>query len=683
MAACQQTPASTPRAESGSPVSKETGPAIITHALQDAFLSRPYEAKLTAANVPAPYTWSITQGALPGRFKLEAKSGQIIGTPAEPGAYSFTVAALDRKKQLVASKDFQIRVLDRKFDAYGGLSELSCERGPQPHFYAERSGNRWRLCTPAGHVFWMNGVYHVDASDSGKDSEGIALGEVVDEKYRRGATTNSTLNWALQSVRRLQSWGFNTLAEYANAWTLPIADHSDWQTPDQTIPVKLPFLDFIAPSMYSMSNSGNYADGPVKDLIAGVKTEVYDGYRSQSIDCWDPRFEQWLRTSVAEDRWIRQSIAGKHKEYLIGFVVDDTDNLQGFGAGPDFPTVSNGVAAPGYDQPHLGWIILVTAPEQAENRKFGAKYKDPTVYSKKELGAWLSARYGGKIGSLNAAWGSKYTSFGSSGGWGKGSGVLDEDGTCPARAGGPCWVPADSGRLQGAAPGMQKDLSDFLLHHAEKYFSTIKGVLNSVAPGVMYTGPTVLGTWSAPPRREILQAASKYLDVINLSTTPPVCSNCKDLQQRVDFVATYGGDKPWISWEGYPAPSDSYMSKSAAKTDFLSTQAARGQLYQRRMEELLDSHDTAGTRHFVGLKWWELYDNRGENMNWGLITRRDDPYDGVSSSPTAGADSWGYPTGCLARFGCEQKTYGDFVQAVKAANFKAFETLFPAQSGKR
>ena len=57
------------------------------------------------------------------------------------------------------------------------------------------------------------------------------------------------------------------------------------------------------------------------------------------------------------------------------------------------------------------------------------------------------------------------------------------------------------------------------------------------------------------------------------------------------------------------------------------------------------------------------------------MTLRDNVYDGVSSITTPGADAWGYPTGCLANFGCEQANYGNFVDAVLNANLNCFRTL--------
>src|SRR5438128_5307538 len=103
-------------------------------------------------------------------------------------------------------------------------------------------------------------------------------------------------------------------------------------------------------------------------------------------------------------------------------------------------------------------------------------------------------------------------------------------------------------RLADANASVQTDLDDFLFAHAQKYFSVIKSVLNQRAPGRLYLGPTHLSTWGAPPRKQILQAAAGYIDVYCSGTIP---SGIGDDQQRVDFVAQYVGDKPWLEWEGF------------------------------------------------------------------------------------------------------------------------------------
>jgi hypothetical protein len=648
------------------------GLTVLTNSLATARIGQPYTGVLKASGGSAPYTWSIS-GALPTGLTLTGSSGQISGTPTQSGQFPVTLSVKDPAGHS-GSKSFTLTVFEVPVDAYGGFTSLPCPAGPKAHFYTQKIGTRWHLCTPAGNAFWMNSVYNVDATDSGNTQQGFSVSSVVTAKYATGSTTVPVLNWALQTVRRLKSWGFNSLSQYAVVWTLPPAINADWKTSDSAIPEKMPFLGFSPVTAYSMSNSGGYASQPVKDLMAGVKTSVFSGYRSQAADYWDPNFALYAKNFLANDYWLPKLTQGTYKDYMIAFSVDDTDYLQGFGAGPDFPTVAYGVSSPGYDQVHLGWVILVTAPTQTSNG--GITYQDTVVYSKQKLSTWLSSRYGGSIAQLNAAWGSKYTTFGSAGGWGKGSGLLDEDGTCPARGSSPCWVPTDAYKLTGATAKMQSDLSAFLLLHAQNYFSTVKGVVNSMMPGVLYSGPTSLGTWGTPPRREVLQAASQYVDLLAVATLPPMCSNCADTQQRVDFVTTYGGDKPWISWEGFPANADSFMSPYAKSTDEFTTQAARGAAYQQRVTDMIAAADSmTGTHHAVGLQWWDMYDMRGEQTNWGLLDLRDNPYDGVSATKATGADSWGYPTGCVVIAGCEQGNYGNFITPVTNANFGALRSI--------
>jgi Putative Ig domain len=655
-----------------------SGIAVITNGLHLAYINATYTAVLSASGGAPPYSWSVSSGQLPPGLSLANASGRITGTPTQGGTYSLTVTAKDSTGNM-ASKSFTLVVFEQPLDAYSGFINLPCPNGPQPHFYTQKTGSRWHLCTPAGNAFWMSGVYSTGGmSDTGIDYQGIDLYSLILSKYAAGYTTSATFNWSLQAVRRMQSWGFNEIAEFEQDWTLPVAVDSVWKTADHTIPVKLPFSPLVYPALYSLTNSGNYASGPVKDIVYGIKSNVYTGYRSQSPDFWDANYVQWLQGALKQGSWPVQWTQGPHSDYLIGLVVDETDRLFGFGAGPDFPTTANGVINAGYQQPHLGWMVLVTAETQSSNSTWHVTYADTTVYSKQRLSQWLANRYAGNISALNAAWGSNYTTFGASGaGWGVGSGVLDEDGTCPAKkAGLTCWVPADPYTLSGATTAMEQDLDDFLLYHAEGYFSIVKSVLNAQVPGVLYLGPTVLGTWGAPPRRQILQAAAKYVDVFNLTTMPPNCAKCTDIQQRIDFIAQYGGDKPWTTFEGVTANADSYMSRYAKSTDQFKTQLARATYYSQMVQGLLSTKDTpTGTYHAVGFKWWELYDDRSLQLDYGLLTRRDDPYDGISATTKTGMDSWGYPTGCLTTYGCEQAAYGDFVDAVILANLNALRTI--------
>lgn len=266
-------------------------------------------------------------------------------------------------------------------------------------------------------------------------------------------------------------------------------------------------------------------------------------------------------------------------------------------------------------------------------------------------------------------------------GWGSGHGVADEDGKCPARVRSKgCWVPADGYTLADASEKMKQDLDNFFFHFAKTYFATIKADIEAAAPGVIYIPMNPVGSRGTPPARPVLQAMVPYADLIGAPGIPPADpqGTVPDLQARIDFLMRYGGDKPWINRESWAAQADSYMAAFAKPDDLFKTQAERGRYYDSMIDADFEAHASencqcpyAGTHPIVGLLWWAFYDSWSERNNFGLATPRDDPYDGVADTATRGADSWGYPTGCLPDYGCEQANYGNFMDPVIQGNLKA------------
>ncbi len=627
---------------------------ITTTSLVSGVLQRAYSVTLNATGGTAPYSWIVPSGLLPTGLTLGGATGTIAGTPTLPGQFTFSVQVKDAALPTpqTFSESYTLTV-QGPLDPYGGSTQLQCPAGVAMHFYTQKVGNRWWLCTPAGNVFWMRGMYAVE-TDGGVDYAGISYTNQAIAKYG-----NADLAWGPQQNRRLKSWGFNTLAEYASNYAQPTTTNPSW--PNSQQPVLMPFTALAWPSYYTLFNQGNYAPGPVKELVRATKSTVYTGYRGHSPDIWDPNFKLWLDGFLANNPIAQAWINGPNNSYFIGFNVDDADFVQGFGAGPDFKTVSNGVASGGREQPHLAWIILVTPPTQTSNTEFGVTYTDTTVYSKQALMNFLQQRYL-TIGALNLAWGSNYATFGSAGGWGTGTGLLDEDGTH-------LWIPKDYTSLSDANLNLKKDLDDFLFQHAQKYFSDIRSVLNTRAPGRLYLGPTTLSSWGGPPRRQILQAAAASLDIFMAATIP---AGVLDDQQRIDFIAQYLGDKPWIEWEGFVANPDSYMYPFSASDTVQAqstTQALRARAYTNMINLLIYSHTTAGAYPIVGFKWWQWVDNSGEQMNWGLVTRRDNEYDSRAASVGSGTDSWGFPTGS------ETNNYGNFLDTVQSQNLSILQTL--------
>ncbi len=321
-------------------------------------------------------------------------------------------------------------------DSYGGTVAVRCRSGPKPHFYTEKIGHRWWLCDPAGNGYFLKGVYDIVPNNNNTQTS------FIQSKYS-GPLPNWEANWALQQVHRLQLWGFNSVAEYSIAELTPVATDQAWRTNDNTIPVKMPFsiIEMISHDAFQNVNDCRISS-PVKDIMNGVGS-VYTGYRYNFGDYFAPNFSTCAANVLANDTWgLQQALKSKYNRYLIYLTIDESDQTGLLDQGPDFPSIGQTAQLGSGPNPsaHASWITLVSAPTQASNASQGVTYSDTTVYTKQELSKWLAARYSNNITALNRAWDSHYTTFGSSGGWGVGSGVLDENGSCPAKGSSDCWV---------------------------------------------------------------------------------------------------------------------------------------------------------------------------------------------------------------------------------------------------
>ena len=67
----------------------------------------------------------------------------------------------------------------------------------------------------------------------------------------------------------------------------------------------------------------------------------------------------------------------------------------------------------------------------------------------------------------------------------------------------------------------------------------------------------------------------------------------------------------------------------------------------------------------------------GEGNNFGLVTNRDNAYDGKEAVIAAGQDPWGHPTGG------EKGNYGDFLSRVTRTNASIGHTLRKELSADR
>jgi hypothetical protein len=520
-------------------------------------------------------------------------------------------------------------------DQYGGYTSLPVPGGGTGYFRVAKLGNRWVFATPAGNAFWMRGVFNA----------------TYDDRFVNIATKyGSSGTWGKQVVRRMKSWGFNTHAEYANANVLP----------GQPGIEQLPFVMMVKPSAYGVTNYGGLAPGPFKDLVECLDLNVYTGWSGGATsDVFDPNFDAfvnaWTKFALDDPYWSGLS----RSAWAIGITMDDNDYLLGFGPGPDIAT--------GHEHPHLGWFAIAVAPTKASSARYKQTYADTKVYTKYALRDFLIAQYG-TIASLNAAWGSNYTTFESAGGWGAGTGLLDENGRHTA------WLGSRDGNLAGAAPGVIKDLDAFLYQFATRYFSVVTRWARVYAPNQLVFSPASFNGFGGVTRKQILQAAGESVDVLNAGIGS---------QLALDKTAQYAGDKPITTWEGYVANPDSALYASPnpppgdSKALALSfhAQQARGQNYTTRMAFMLKATTAAGNLPIVGFKFWSWADLYGEKLNWGLTSLKDNAYDGKEAVMASGTDPWGFRTGG------EDRNYGNFLSYVTTANATVAAALGAGSGG--
>lgn len=526
-------------------------------------------------------------------------------------------------------------------DRYGGVA-VKIEK-PSGHFKVSKVGRRWVLVTPDGNPFWMFGVWNITGDDHPfPTSTSPTYSQRAAAKYG-----DTDLKWGPQQVRRLKSWGFNTIGPYSVSWATPTQSDEHWPG-DHTQPVKAPYVFLGNFSWYSLINSQNFGSRPVKDLIGGVKPGILAYYGGNFPDVFDPAFDDYVVGMLQKDHAFQVT---KNSPWVVGYMSADTDNMWGFGAGPDFATTP-----PGHASDHLGLVVLLTSPTQSSNAKLSMSYSDTQVYAKKALADFLEVKYK-SIQALNVAWKSSYSTFGTAGGWGNGTGLLDESGEMPHK-----WLGRDTVRLSDFNSNVVSDLNAFLVQLARKYFTICRTRIKEFNPNALYLGATNQGAWLSPPRKEILQGARGLLDVMGTNLDP-------GNRAQVDFVTQYLGDVPMLNWTGWRANPDSDMYATPRETDF-QTQAQRATAYSQAVNNMWSATATStNSQPFIGLLWWEFHDNVGENSNWGLVSMSDNAYDGVEAVQAKGRDPWGFSTGG------ERRDYGDFLSGVRASNSQIYVRL--------
>jgi hypothetical protein len=283
-------------------------------------------------------------------------------------------------------------------DAYGGLTAVPCVGGATGNFIPQKLGTKWVMCDPFGNASLMRVMYVTDPNLSNPDDLATTnMATRVVSKY------GSTAIWATKANLRLKSLGFNgNFVGNANTHITSVP----------SIPNPLPFVGMYRPGFYGSTNTFSLLDQPLHTLMFGLSS-LYSGLVfSGPFDFYDARYTTELNGEIntvgGENADWRTSV---NKNWIIGFAIDDSDQMHGTGGGCDFPMVP----ATGRGDIYVPWIVATFAPNVAANSSLGKLYPDRTIYSK-TLGwqAWVTAKYA-TIGAVNSAWGSTYTTLGSSG----------------------------------------------------------------------------------------------------------------------------------------------------------------------------------------------------------------------------------------------------------------------------
>lgn len=288
-------------------------------------------------------------------------------------------------------------------DSQMGLTAVPCTN-TSTTFEIVKAYGHMIFCTPSGHVLPMaRGFYGMDLNlIGGSDESGGTTSSYATTKY--GTSTV----WAQQTVQLFKGWGENSEPTYANSNLLPMTNTQ-----------KAPFIIFEIMSAYSLVDKlGWNANGCAAHELYSAMSPNWGGFTRNGnadglADYEDPSCWAGMITGVLTNSTNSTQIASAPtatKNLLLGFSFDDSDTTHCLGASKDFTTRP----VSGNNDFSCAYMAMFVAPMQEANTVQAETYVDATVYLKKW---WLSraqTEYA-TIGALNTAWGSSYTTFGTSG----------------------------------------------------------------------------------------------------------------------------------------------------------------------------------------------------------------------------------------------------------------------------
>lgn len=410
---------------------------ITTTGMPSGAVGTAYGAALATSGGTPPYNWVVFSGSLPAGLSLATSSGTVTGTPSQQGTSNFTVQVMDSNQETaqaalsigISASGGGKTVGGVALDQYGGREDTPCAQTTS-YFHMEKIGSRWWFCDPAGNAYDSMNVSGVTPNGNPTlDCNGKNTYTIYSAKYG-----DTTYNWGWQTLKRMTSWGFNSVGQDSIGEVQPgqVCSGAGCLWPGGVQPIPVPHIIESKPAEGAAINQAingvTVLTSAIKDEMSGTNNN-YTAWRGGSLyDVFDPSLNAWFQADLQNlhDPTIQQITS--NDPYLLGIFTDDSDYFFGSGAGPDFAT-------DGHTNANVAWVTLITAPIQTyiQSTPFGGTTllyttsqnftktlaTNPTtpcsVTNPCSLRDYLWQEYQGNIGSLNKAWGSNYTTFDSSG----------------------------------------------------------------------------------------------------------------------------------------------------------------------------------------------------------------------------------------------------------------------------
>ena len=549
----------------------------------------------------------------------------------------------------------------------------------------EPTANGFQWVSPGGAAMCkfagVSGVDYSNLTRAGQDTN------VVPNKYPTWAA------WGRAQSDRLKSWGFNAAGQYSFKYygnapsggapsevTVQVSEHAvrDDGTYYHCKAVNYNYGTMVCGSSFYTPSGGGQADAfdtscaggagiagaYLADLGSGGFSNVY------CPNCGLPAI------SAIE---------------LV--TTEEADNLYG-------------INSQGHED--FGYVLAAHSPMMTVSPG-GYTYPNATLDAKIALRDWLAYTYGctkpgGGVGTpmasgddiysstaycgsanaakalsaFNAAWGTSYTTWGTSdtkgeagiktGGYnsyGTGSGFLDESGKnilassyrffrCSGILVGNTW----STNAQ-----IETDLHNFVAYFAQTYAQKLSAAWaqSSANPHP----PIFLPLYDGPSY--VYAALAPYFDGfwVNPMANDPSATNAQiasDLQRIIAASSVSGGKSmPIIISDYASANPDSPFPTATAGSPTYTNQSARGNGMASIWENTIHLQDANSKYVVVGLEHWAFYDQANEGWNSGLVTSdHDNPYDGSASIANGEARNYGDALTPLSNFLnsglCDQQT---------------------------